>query len=142
MNNNENCEYDGGDVCECTCTDGDYYRCGVVGYPCVDPTGPVDVFYNCNIPLMVVPTCEAESQMNWIEENTFDAQALREALICSGGFFYVTWLGHVIISEAICVLNGAILNITGVGLVATIAGASESRLFTVVNASLHLVLLA
>ncbi|CAM9823855.1 unnamed protein product [Ectocarpus fasciculatus] len=34
-NNNEECEYDGGDCCSCDCTDGDYI-CGSVGYNCLD----------------------------------------------------------------------------------------------------------
>ncbi|CAN0372776.1 unnamed protein product, partial [Ectocarpus fasciculatus] len=34
-NNNEECEYDGGDCCSCDCTDGDY-TCGSFGYNCLD----------------------------------------------------------------------------------------------------------
>jgi len=45
------CGWDGGDCCECTCTDGDY-TCGVVGYDCLDPNAsapPCDVppLQNC-----------------------------------------------------------------------------------------------
>jgi len=36
MNNNENCGYDGGDCCECTCVSTDY-ECGIVGFDCADP---------------------------------------------------------------------------------------------------------
>ncbi|CAN0382277.1 unnamed protein product, partial [Ectocarpus sp. 8 AP-2014] len=35
-NNNEECGYDSGDCCSCTC-DGTY-ECGIVGFDCVDPS--------------------------------------------------------------------------------------------------------
>ncbi|CAM9832115.1 unnamed protein product [Ectocarpus fasciculatus] len=34
-NNTEECQYDGGDCCECDCTD-DEYTCGLNGYDCLD----------------------------------------------------------------------------------------------------------
>ncbi|CAM9609201.1 unnamed protein product, partial [Ectocarpus fasciculatus] len=37
-NNNEECAYDGGDCCPCTCEDGHDYKCGQdVGFACIDP---------------------------------------------------------------------------------------------------------
>ena len=36
--NNQDCEYDGGDCCECTCVDGLIYTCGLNGLRCEDPT--------------------------------------------------------------------------------------------------------
>lgn len=69
---------------------------------------------------------------------TSDVQSLVEALKCSGGTFQVTWMGYVIISENIYVLDATVFNLTGAGPVATIAWASKTRLFTVVNASLTL----
>ena len=34
--NNEDCGYDGGDCCECTCVDGTGYSCGYSGFNCLD----------------------------------------------------------------------------------------------------------
>ncbi|CAM9855816.1 unnamed protein product, partial [Ascophyllum nodosum] len=36
-NNNKECLYDGGDCCMCTCTNGQFRRCGYGGFSCVDP---------------------------------------------------------------------------------------------------------
>lgn len=41
-NNNKECDYDGGDCCECTCVDGLNFSCGGSGYNCVDPEAPTD----------------------------------------------------------------------------------------------------
>lgn len=43
-NNNEECEFDGGDCCDCTCTDGETFVCGDAGYDCQDPTSPCREF--------------------------------------------------------------------------------------------------
>ncbi|CAM9351668.1 unnamed protein product, partial [Laminaria digitata] len=39
-NNNEECGYDGGDCCECTCVDTGEFVCGDYGFACVDPSAP------------------------------------------------------------------------------------------------------
>ncbi|CAN0196406.1 unnamed protein product, partial [Hapterophycus canaliculatus] len=36
-NNNEECDWDGGDCCPCTCEDSSYYSCGYYGYDCLNP---------------------------------------------------------------------------------------------------------
>ncbi|CAM9375903.1 unnamed protein product, partial [Ectocarpus sp. 4 AP-2014] len=36
-NNIEECDYDGGDCCECTCVDA-FYPCGYVAFACIDPS--------------------------------------------------------------------------------------------------------
>lgn len=36
-NNNVECDFDGGDCCTCTCTDGEVFVCGDAGYDCQDP---------------------------------------------------------------------------------------------------------
>ena len=56
-NNKPECNYDGGDCCECTCFDeNDYARePGCFGFACIDPAAPcvdddsitVDMFENC-----------------------------------------------------------------------------------------------
>ena len=38
INNKEECGFDGGDCCECTCSDGDGGSCGDGGFICMDPT--------------------------------------------------------------------------------------------------------
>ncbi|CAM9521815.1 unnamed protein product [Ectocarpus sp. 12 AP-2014] len=57
-NNIEECGFDGGDCCECTCEDGEY-TCGqYVGYACIDPDAAcvdddavtVDMIENCYDP--------------------------------------------------------------------------------------------
>lgn len=41
--NNEECGYDGGDCCECTCRQYGYYDfCGYYGYDCIDPSVPLE----------------------------------------------------------------------------------------------------
>eukprot|EP00903_Cladosiphon_okamuranus_P005791 g5738.t1 len=61
-NNNELCNYDGGDCCSCTCDPGssdDDYRCGQYSdFACIDPAAPcvdddditVDIVENCDYP--------------------------------------------------------------------------------------------
>lgn len=36
--NNEECGYDGGDCCACTCVDGLEVACGSIAYECIDPS--------------------------------------------------------------------------------------------------------
>ncbi|CAN0490829.1 unnamed protein product, partial [Ectocarpus sp. 12 AP-2014] len=36
-NNNAECDWDGGDCCQCTCLDS-RYECGVNGFSCLDPS--------------------------------------------------------------------------------------------------------
>lgn len=45
-NNNEDCSYDGGDCCQCTCHDDRQYACGYQGFDCRDPMS-TDVFSDC-----------------------------------------------------------------------------------------------
>lgn len=42
-NNNEECGYDGGDCCECTCVDGLEHVCGTHGFNCMDPEAQCDL---------------------------------------------------------------------------------------------------
>ena len=45
MNNNSECEYDGGDCCKQPCVDtcvGCEYECGSEGYECLDASGCID----------------------------------------------------------------------------------------------------
>lgn len=43
VNNDEECGYDGGDCCECTCVDSEEHTCGDLvegGFACIDPNAP------------------------------------------------------------------------------------------------------
>lgn len=51
INNNDLCDYDGGDCCHCDCVDGSDYSCGDDGFSCVDPTS------ECIILLAAYPNC-------------------------------------------------------------------------------------
>lgn len=39
-NNNEECAFDGGDCCICTCTDSPPFDCGFLGFECLDTSAP------------------------------------------------------------------------------------------------------
>ena len=60
--NNEECGYDGGDCCRCTCREFGYYSaCGVYGYDCVDPDAPLDCGTDSPTPSPTIagyPGCE------------------------------------------------------------------------------------
>ena len=133
--NNLDCGYDGGDCCPCTCSYIDFDSC--LEFACPDPEAP-DPLYNCGDPPVAIQPCEEGYQSVWRVENPTNAQALLEALNCSGGVFNVTWAGSVALNETIYVVNGTVLNINGIGSMSTIAGAGKTRIFTVVNASLNI----
>ena len=136
-NNNQGCLYDGGDCCSCTCVD-DTYNCGMDGYPCVDPDVAGLEDYVC----VQLPdnrtSCPAELKSEWVVENTTQAQALAEAVRCYHGVFNVIWKGNVVIDETISIFDGTVLMVASVDEGAVIYGNGKTRLFAVVNASLHL----
>lgn len=41
FNSNEECDFDGGDCCPCTCQDSTGYKCGDLGFECRDPEVPI-----------------------------------------------------------------------------------------------------
>ena len=138
VNNNKGCLYDGGDCCMCTCTDGQSRRCGYGGFPCVDPDVITQEANLCVELASPIPACPVELQSEWVVESTIQAQALVKAVRCSGGSFHVTWKGKVILDETISIFNGTSLNVTSADEDSAIVGDGKSRLFAVVNASLHL----
>ena len=137
-NSNENCLYDGGDCCLCTCTDGSYHECGTNGYNCLDPDVTGLEAFICSEPQPTRINCSAELRREWIVENATQARALADAVRCVGEVFNVTWKGKIIVGETISIVNGTVLNITGIDSDAVIDGNGNIRMFTVVNASLHL----
>ena len=138
QNNNEECLYDGGDCCFCTCTGGSYYECGTNGYNCLDPNVTGLEAFICSEPQPTRINCSAELRREWIVENATQARALADAVRCVGEVFNVTWKGKIIVDETISIVNGTVLNIVGIDSDAVIDGNGNIRMFTVVNASLHL----
>ena len=138
FNNNKGCLYDGGDCCMCSCTDGESWRCGYAGFPCVDPDVITQEANLCMELAFPIPACPVEFQSEWVVESTIQARALVKAARCSGGSFHVTWKGKVILDETISIFNGTSLNVTSADADSAIVGDGKSRLFAIVNASLHL----
>ena len=123
------CGYDGGDCCPCTCSD-----CSDVD--CLNP-GASQQLYDCEGAPSGFPLCVGGVQF-LIVENTAQARALADAMNCSGGVFHVSWKGNVVVDKPIWVFNGTVLNVTGVGLNAEMDGNGSIRLWTVIDASLHM----
>ncbi|CBN75178.1 polymorphic Outer membrane protein G/I family [Ectocarpus siliculosus] len=121
-NNIASCGYDGGDGGE---------------LDCVDPSAPEEL-YECEAPPITTTPCPADSEWNWVVGDSEQALALALAINCSGGSFEVEWVGTVVVNETIFVTDGTVLTITGAaGSNAALDGNSATRLFTVVNAALH-----
>ena len=138
-NNNKECLYDGGDCCMCTCTNGPISSCGSFGFWCVDPDVSTKEANLCLELPSTIPACPVELQSEWFVETGIQAKELVKAIRCSGGSFHVTWKGKVILDEPITIFNGTFLNVTSAdGADSVIFGDGKSRLFAVVNASLHL----
>ena len=133
--NSEACRFDGGDCCACTCV-GD--SCASSALDCIDPYGSGTALYNCERPPSALIPCPANRRLEWVVENTVQALAVAEAVNCSGGMFNVEWKGNVVVNKTIVVAGNTVLNVTGVASGGTIDGGGTTRLFTVVNASLHL----
>lgn len=134
-NNNEPCNFDGGDCCMCTCIDGG--TCSFYEFECLDPDGGSEI-HNCDSPPPAVIPCPAEAQQSWVVENSDDARALAVAMNCSGGTFEVEWDGSITLDSTMYIVEGNVVNVTGIGSNATVDGYAGTRPFTVVNASLHL----
>lgn len=136
-NNNVECGYDGGDCCLCTCVmEG---VCGFSRLDCVDPSAE-EHLYQCRPQPPIAALCAPDVQRHWVVKSSADAGAFAEAINCSGGSFNVEWVGSVVVETTFHVADGTFVNITGAGgsLSSSIDGNLEVRLFTVVNASLHL----
>ena len=138
FNNNEDCGYDGGDCCKCTCMDGPENSCsGDHRFECKDPDAP-NALYDCEETLPASAPCAADLQRQWLVETPAEAKKMVEAVNCAEGSFDVEWGGDIVVDQTIRVVDGTVLRITGVGSSPIINGGGASRIFTVVNASLHL----
>lgn len=132
-NNNPQCGFDGGDCCPCSCS-GD--GCSTNGSECLDP-GAGDEFYQCEAQPAAILPCSAEVRQAWVVESAAQVRALAAAVNCSGGAFEVEWRGALVVDEPIYVVDGTVLTVTGSDSTAVVDGAGLTRLFTVVNAVLH-----
>lgn len=70
-------------------------------------------------------------------DNSAQAQALAATVNCSGGSFEVEWKDHVVADEPMYVTDGTILTVRGAEPGAAVDGNGSTRLFLVVNATLH-----
>lgn len=144
----QECGYDGGDCCLCTTIDNAYYG---VSYGnilfsdmeilnCLDPeAADREVLYDCGEVPASPPRCLGDHGNLLVVKDPADVHILAETVYCTGGEFEVEWRGHFMVDQGIVVPDGTVLNLTGVGSNAIIDGGGISRLFTVVNASLHVV---
>ena len=137
-NNNEECGYDGGDCCLCTCIEDG--KCGFNDFDCVDPSAEQGL-YQCQSPPLPGVPCEVETQRTWVVEDSTQARALAEAVNCSGGTFDVLWKGFVTVERTIYVSSGTVITITGVGepSTAVMHGGLHTRILTAIEASLHMI---
>ena len=136
-NNNEECGYDGGDCCLCTCIKNG--NCGFGDIDCLDPSAE-EGLYQCQPPLPGAP-CAVEIQRTWMVEDSTQAEALAQTVNCSGGTFDVLWKGFVTLERTIYVASGSVMTITGVGepSTAVIDGGLQTQILTAVEASLHVI---
>eukprot|EP00752_Nemacystus_decipiens_P002289 g2167.t1 len=95
------------------------------------------IIFDCEQPPPAALPCAADAQGTWVVDSSAQAQTLAATVSCSGGLFEVEWRGAVVVGEPIYVVNGTVLTVTGAGSEAVIDGNSATRLFTVVNATLH-----
>lgn len=133
-NNNDECGYDGGDCCLCTCSG---RACGLTGFDCSD-TSAGDENYDCQPPPPTSIPCPADGKTSWVVEDSAQARALAEAVNCAGGAFDVLWKGDVVVDTTIFVFDGTVINVTGAGIISSMDGNSTTRLVSAVNATVHL----
>lgn len=132
-NNNALCGYDGGDCCSCSCSG---TNCLSTVFDCVDPSAENEL-YECQSPPAIALPCSEEVQQTWVVGDTAEARALAAAVNCSGGSFEVEWVGSVVVEHPIHVVDGTVLSVTGASSGAVMDGNAATRLFTVVDATLH-----
>ncbi|CAM9433381.1 unnamed protein product, partial [Laminaria digitata] len=76
-------------------------------------TGSGDDF-ECEEPPRETALCPTTTSRDWVVSSTTQATALATALSCSGGVFNVEWRGMVALDQELSVLDGTVLNVTGV----------------------------
>lgn len=111
--------------------------CAISDFHCLDPNATAEV-YSCEASPPTPAHCPPDLQREWRVENSSQAHSLSEAVNCSRGVFNVEWRGNITIDKPIFVGHGTVLKITGIYSNSAIDGGGKTRLFTVVNASLHI----
>lgn len=127
QNLSSECGWDEGDCCESTCVSDDFV-CGIDGYFCLNPSHEDEP----------PPFCSEYDNTTLVVEDAMDVKALAEKINCSSGIFNVEWRGSILINTEIAVSHGTVLSVTGVEPGAIIDGGGKTRLFRLLNASLHL----
>ena len=140
------CGFDWGDCCFCfSVEDADsltlhdflvYSHWYVAGFDCLDPNAG-DELHGCIVSPMPPLPCTGDIDNKLVVERLDDVHVLAETVNCTGGAFEVEWKGNIVVDEGIVVPTGTMVNITGIGPNATIDGGGVTRLFTVVNGTLH-----
>ncbi|CAM9262049.1 unnamed protein product, partial [Hapterophycus canaliculatus] len=120
--------------CLCSCVGS---ACVVSQVDCLD-NAVGNELYDCAAPPPAALACEEEAQQKWVVDDPSRVKVLAEAINCSGGSFEVEWRGSVVVSHPIYVVDGTVLTVIGAESGAVIDGNAATRLFTIVNASLHL----
>lgn len=91
-------------------------------------------------PTSSAPPCSmGYAIQDWVVNDTESARPLAETVNCTGGTFNVTWEGWVIIDRTIYVAGGTTIHLTGADSKSEVDGGGSVRLFTLANASLHIV---
>lgn len=133
----QECDYDGGDCCECNCVDTGFYTCGHAGFDCLNSTAS-DPVMECERRSTEPPEtspCTSITRMQRVVNSTDDAYLLAQDLNCSGGIFDVEWNGNVSVNMTLYVIDGTILNVTGRSN-AVVDGGGITQLFSTFNGSL------
>lgn len=134
----QECGYDGGDCCKCTCVRTASFRCGHNGFRCLDPEAG-EYILGCEVVPVGPPpvsTCVTSTPRHWIVESTAGANLLADSTRCSGGIIEVEWKGHVFVNRTIYVIHGAVLNVVGES-DAVADGGGSTQLFGAINGSLR-----
>ena len=95
------------------------------------------LLFDCEQPPPAAAPCASDAQRTWVVETSAQAQGLAAAVNCSGGSFQAEWRGSVVVTEPIYVADGTVLVVAGADAGAVIDGNSATRLFTVIDATLH-----
>lgn len=134
----QECAYDGGDCCFCSCTNTTSSTCGNNGFDCRDPQ--VGEFTpGCEgVPAepQTVSPCATDMPQHWVVQNTADADSLADSTLCSGGMFTVEWNGYVPVNKTLHAIDGTVLHVVGSS-DAVADGGSITQLFSAVNGSLR-----
>lgn len=118
----------------CSCSGA---ACVLSIYDCMDPEA-YEELYECKEPPPAAIPCSRNVKRSWVVDDSAKAKALVAAVNCSGGSFEVEWRGSVSVNQPIYVVDGTVLTVTGADSTAVMDGNGSTRLFTVVNAVLHL----